>query len=196
MMSKPLQKTEDQIRIQHLRWMILARLCDERMAVLYRKGGYIPGGSVFLGKGQEAFSAAIGMQLKQGDIFGPLIRDLAGRLAFGEDLLTIMRTHFMRKTGPMRGRDGNIHRGQLEKNLVPMISHLGTLTSVIAGMMLAKRLKGELTGTELPIAATSIGDGGMQTGAFHEGLNVVAIERLPMVILVADNQYSYRLLQA
>ena len=62
------------LRIALLRWMVTARLLDERLALLYRQG-QIPGGSVFLGKGQEAFSAALGMCLRQpktgsiGDVF-------------------------------------------------------------------------------------------------------------------------------
>jgi pyruvate dehydrogenase E1 component alpha subunit/2-oxoisovalerate dehydrogenase E1 component alpha subunit len=189
-MNKPDLKSAQLARVQHLRWMIQARLLDERLAILYRQG-HIPGGSVFLGKGQEAVSAALGMYLRKGDVFCPLIRDTAARLVFGEDLLTVARTNLMRRTGPMKGRDGNIHRGQLEKNMIPMISHLGAMVSVVVGTLLARRLRGELSGTDLMIGATCIGDGGMQTGAFHEGLNIAAIEKLPLVLIAADNQLSY-----
>src|SRR5438093_13025202 len=73
------------------RWMLLARVTEEKIASLYR-GGKITGG-VFLGKGQEALSVAVGMALRKGDIFAPLIRDQAGRFAFGESLLDCTRTH-------------------------------------------------------------------------------------------------------
>ena len=59
-------------------WMLLARALDEKFASLYR-AGKIHGG-VYIGKGQEALSAAVGMSLREGDIFAPLIRDGAGRL--------------------------------------------------------------------------------------------------------------------
>ena len=68
------------------RWMLLGRVLEDRIASLYRSGGAIVGG-VYLGRGQEAFSAALGASLAHGDVFGPLIRDMAGRLAFGEPLL-------------------------------------------------------------------------------------------------------------
>lgn len=189
-MNKPETRPAQFSRVQHLRWMIQGRLLDERLAILYRQG-HIPGGSVFLGKGQEALSAALGMHLRKGDVFCPLIRDTAGRLAFGESFITAARTNLMRKTGPMRGRDGNIHRGQMEMNLLPMISHLGAMVSVVVGTLMARRLRGELNGNDLTVGATCIGDGGMQTGAFHEGLNVAAIEKLPLVLVAADNQLSY-----
>src|SRR5687768_18455778 len=98
------------------RLMLLARLLDEKFATLYR-GGKITGG-VFLGRGQEALSVATGMALKKGDIFAPLIRDQAGRLAFGETLLDATRTYLGSRLGPMRGRDGNIHRGRPRDGLM------------------------------------------------------------------------------
>ncbi len=168
------------------RWMLLARVFEEKLAALYR-AGKIQGG-VFLGSGQEALSASLTVPLRKGDIFGPLIRDMAGRLAFGESLLDVARTYLGSPLGPMRARDGNIHRGRPQDGLFAMVSHLGTMVSVVAGALLARRLQGKLDGV---VGATCIGDGGTSTGSFHEGMNMVAVERLPMVVLVANNQYAY-----
>lgn len=168
--------------------MVLARVLEEKLGALYRAGGRIVGG-VYLGKGQEAFSAALGIHLQKGkDIYGPLIRDQAGRIAYGEPILDGVRTYLGTVTGPMRGRDGNIHRGRPKEGLLAMISHLGSLLSVVAGALFARRLAGTLGDS---IGATSIGDGGTSTGAFHEGLNMAAVEKLPIVISLANNQYAY-----
>src|SRR5208282_5914557 len=94
------------------RFMLRARLLDDKLAALYR-AGKIHGG-VFLGRGQEALSVAVGLSLKRTDVFAPLIRDAAGRLAFGEPVLDAVRTYLGSALGPMRGRDGNVHRGNLE----------------------------------------------------------------------------------
>src|SRR5437879_13901567 len=88
--------------IQAFRWILLARVLDDKFASLYR-GGKIHGG-VFIGRGQEALSAAVGQTLRNGDIFAPLLRDLAGRLAFGEPVLRSCRTYFCSPAGPVRGR--------------------------------------------------------------------------------------------
>ena len=168
------------------RWMLLARTFEEKLASLYR-AGKIQGG-VFLGTGQEALSASLGVSLRKGDIFGPLIRDMAGRLAFGEPLTDGARTYLGSPLGPMRARDGNIHRGRPQEGLFAMISHLGTMASVVAGALFARRLQGKLEGV---VGATCIGDGGTSTGSFHEGMNVAGVERLPMVMIVANNQYAY-----
>jgi pyruvate dehydrogenase E1 component alpha subunit/2-oxoisovalerate dehydrogenase E1 component alpha subunit len=165
--------------------MLLARIAEEKIATLYR-GGKIIGG-VFLGKGQEALSVAVGMALRPGDIFAPLIRDQAGRFAFGESLLDFFRTYLGSRLGPMRGRDGNIHRGRPREGCYAMISHLGAMVPAVAGALLARRLRGE-SGT---IGATCCGDGATSTGAFHEGLNLAAVEKLPLVVVVANNQYAY-----
>ena len=174
--------------LETFRWTLLARTFEEKLASLYR-AGKIQGG-VFLGTGQEALSASLGISLHRdkGDLFGPLIRDMAGRLAFGEPLLDGARTYLGSPQGPMRARDGNIHRGRPTEGLFAMISHLGTMVSTIAGALLAKRLQGKLDGV---VGATCIGDGGTSTGSFHEGMNMAAVERLPLVMIVANNQYAY-----
>src|SRR6266850_6188036 len=84
--------------IRAYRWMLLARTLDEKFASLYR-AGKIHGG-VFVGRGQEALSVSIGLALRKGDVFAPLIRDQAGRLAFGEPLLDGIRTYLGSRLGP------------------------------------------------------------------------------------------------
>src|SRR5580692_1481924 len=167
------------------RFMLLARLLDDKFAALYR-AGKIHGG-VFLARGQEALSASVGVSLKKTDVFAPLIRDTAGRLAFGETVLDAVRTYLGSSLGPMRGRDGNVHRGKPQEGYLPMISHLGAMISVVNGVLFARRMK-KISGI---IGAACIGDGATSTGAFHEALNQAAIEKLPLVLIVADNQYAY-----
>ena len=167
------------------RFMLRARLLDEKFAALYR-AGKIHGG-VFIGKGQEALSASIGVLLKKTDVFAPLIRDGAGRLAFGETILDAVRTYLGSTLGPMRGRDGNVHRGRPQEGYLPMISHLGAMVSVVNGVLLARQMKG-ISGT---VGVACLGEGATSTGAFHESLNQAAVEKLPLVLVVANNQYAY-----
>ncbi len=171
--------------VRAYRLMLLARMLDEKFASLYR-AGKIHGG-VFIGRGQEALSVSIGTALRKGDIFAPLIRDTAGRLAFGETLLDAVRTYLGSALGPMRGRDGNVHRGDPRNGVFAMISHLGAMISVVNGALLAHRLKG----IKSTVGATCIGDGGTSTGAFHEAVNQAAVEKLPLVLVIANNHYAY-----
>jgi TPP-dependent pyruvate/acetoin dehydrogenase alpha subunit len=178
-------KSERDIDLSAFRFMLLARMLDEKFAALYR-ANKIHGG-VFLGKGQEALSAALGISLQKGDVFAPLIRDAAGRFAFGETVLDSVRTYMGSPLGPMRGRDGNVHRGNPTEGLLPMISHLSAMISVVNGILLARRFQ-KKNGT---VGATCIGDGATSTGSFHEALNQAAVEKLPLILIVADNQYAY-----
>jgi pyruvate dehydrogenase E1 component alpha subunit/2-oxoisovalerate dehydrogenase E1 component alpha subunit len=171
--------------LEAFRWMLLTRTLEEKLVSLYR-GGLITGG-VYTGKGQEAVSVACGLFLEKGDVFAPLIRDQAGRSAFGEPLLDVMRTYLGSRLGPMRGRDGNIHRGRPKDNQLAMVSHLGAMIPVTVGTLIAKRFKGE----KGFIGMTCIGEGGMQAGAFHEGMNIAAVEQVPLVVVATNNHYAY-----
>src|SRR5262249_21499421 len=175
--------------LEAFRWMLLARTLEEKLVSLYR-GGQITGG-VYIGKGQEAVSVACGLFLETGDIFAPLIRDQAGRSAFGEPLVDVTRTYLGSRLGPMAGRDAtagcNIHRGHPRNNELAMISHLGAMVSVTVGTLMAKRFRGEKNFVGL----SCIGEGGMQTGAFHEGMNIAAVEQVPLVVVATNNHYAY-----
>ena len=171
--------------LEAFRWMLQTRILEEKLTSLYR-GGMITGG-VYVGRGQEAVSAACGMFLQKGDVMAPLIRDQAARAAFGEPLLNVTRTYLGSRQGPMRGRDGNIHRGYPEAGQLAMISHLGAMIPVVVGKLLAKRMKGEKDFVGL----TMIGEGGMQTGATHEGMNIAAVEKVPLVLVAANNHFAY-----
>src|SRR5256712_7356386 len=171
--------------LEAFRWMLLARTLEEKLVSLYR-GGLITGG-VYVGRGQEAVSVACGLFLQKGDIFAPLIRDQAGRSAFGEPLVDVTRTYLGSRQGPMRGRDGNIHRGRPRNNQLAMISHLGAMVSVTVGALMAKRFRGEKNFVGL----SCIGEGGMQTGSFHEGMNLAAVEQVPLVVVATNNHYAY-----
>jgi TPP-dependent pyruvate/acetoin dehydrogenase alpha subunit len=183
--SKGKKKTPHARYLEAYRWMLLTRVFEDKLASLYR-GGQITGG-VYVGRGQEAISAACGMFLQKGDIFAPLIRDQAGRSAFGEPLIDVARTYLGSRQGPMRGRDGNIHRGKPGEGQLAMISHLGAMISVTVGVLLAKRFKGE----KGFVGLTTIGEGGMQSGATHEGMNIAAVEKVPFVLVATNNHYAY-----
>ncbi|MEI6567985.1 MAG: thiamine pyrophosphate-dependent dehydrogenase E1 component subunit alpha, partial [Verrucomicrobiota bacterium] len=179
------EPTIELLSVKALRFMLVSRVLDDKFASLYRMGK-IHGG-VFLSRGQEALSVASALSLQPGDLYAPLIRDTAGRLAFGESLLDPIRTYLGSAFGPMRGRDGNVHWGHPRLGMYAMISHLGAMISVVSGGLLAHRLQGRRS----TVGLSSVGDGATSTGAFHEALNQAAVEQLPLVLVVANNCYAY-----
>lgn len=177
---------KDHVR-RAFRAMVTARTLESKLASLYKAGKIV--GGVYIGPGQEAISASIGSCLTWNhDIFAPLIRDQGGRTAFGEPMLDATRSYLGSVKGPSRGRDGNIHRGHPKEGLPAMISHLGAMVSVVAGMLFARRIQGRLEGV---VGAASVGDGASSTGSFHEAMNLAAVEKLPLVVILANNQFAY-----
>lgn len=166
--------------------MLMARAFDTKISALYKAGKIF--GGVFLGRGHEAIAACEGVFLEKGrDAYAPFIREQAGRCAWGYSVLESARSYLGSAQGCMRGRDSNVHWGIPGDGNPAPISHLGAGISVIAGLMLARRLQGQ-SGC---VGLACIGDGTTSVGATHEAANLVAVEKLPVVIVVTNNQYAY-----
>ena len=165
----------------------MARAFDTKISAVY-KAGKMRGG-VCLGRGHEAVAACEGALLRKGyDVYAPFIREQAGRCAWGDTVLESARSYFGSKLGPTRGRDGNVHWGQPQEGTPVPISHLGAMVSVVGGMLLAKKLRGEAGDA---VGIVCCGDGTTSTGAFHEACNMIAVEKLPVVVVVTNNQFAY-----
>ncbi len=166
--------------------MVMARAFDTKTSALYKAGKIL--GGVFLGRGHEAIAACEAVFLRKGhDVYSPFIREQAGRCAWGDSVLESARTYFGSVEGCMHGRDGNVHWGKPLEGTTAPISHLGAMAAVIGGMVLAKRMQG-ITDA---VGVTCYGDGTTSVGAFHEACNMIAVLKLPVIIVVSNNQYAY-----
>lgn len=166
--------------------MVMARAFDTKASALYKAGKVF--GGVFLGRGHEAIAACEAVFLRKGhDVYAPFIREQAGRCAWGDSVLESARTYFGSVEGCMRGRDGNVHWGHPLEGTPAPISHLGAMVAVVAGMMMAKRMQGVTDA----VGVACCGDGTTSVGAFHEACNLIAVQKLPVVVVVSNNQYAY-----
>jgi len=166
------------------RWMVLNRKVEERLGNLYRQGQVV--GGLYSSLGQEAISIGTAYALRKGDKIGPMIRNLGAMLVKGVRPREVFTQYLARGTSPTAGRDGNLHFGDLERDLVAPISMLGALIPVMAGMALAARKRGEDA-----VMLTYFGDGATSTGDFHEGLNLAAVWKLPLILVCENNGYAY-----
>jgi TPP-dependent pyruvate/acetoin dehydrogenase alpha subunit len=92
-----------------------------------------------------------------------------------------------RYASPTRGKDGTSHFADLKlRHIVAPISMLGDLIPVMTGVAMAGRYLGQKI-----VAMTWIGDGGTSTGVFHEGLNLAAVKKAPLVLIVENNGWAY-----
>ncbi|HEU5051192.1 MAG TPA: thiamine pyrophosphate-dependent dehydrogenase E1 component subunit alpha, partial [Gemmatimonadales bacterium] len=165
-------------------WMRMTRLLEERLVALYRQTKVV--GGLFRSLGQEADAVGSAFALEPRDVLSPLIRNLGSMLVKGATPLEILRQYMARGDSPTRGRELNIHFGDTVRGFIGQISHLGDMVPVMAGVTLSFRLRGEDR-----VGLVYVGDGATSTGAFHEGINVAAVQRCPLVVVVENNGYAY-----
>ena len=170
--------------LEMYRYLKLTRLVEERLVNLYRQTKVV--GGVFRSLGQEGTAVGTAYALRPQDFLSPLIRDLGAVLVRGIRPREIFAQYMAKAWGPSGGRDLNIHFGNLEKGFIGPISHLGDMIPVMTGVVLGARLQKRDV-----VAMAYIGDGGMSTGAFHEGLNFAAVQRLPLIVVAEYNHYAY-----
>ncbi|HEX6864171.1 MAG TPA: thiamine pyrophosphate-dependent enzyme, partial [Thermoanaerobaculia bacterium] len=163
--------------------------------------------------GNEATTIPAGLALGAGDALCTLHRDLGAILAyyldpartfpgfgFGEPdgrrpdpepLLRRLACQLLGKgEGFSQGMERSFHYGYLAPQHgllhVGMISHLGAMIPVAAGCGFAFRQNGSDR-----VAINFIGEGATSTGDFHEGLNMAAVWKLPLILVIENNRYAF-----
>ena len=167
-------------------YLRLTRSLEERLVNLYRQTKVIGGLFRSLGQEGESVGSAYALDRTRGDFLSPLIRNLGSMLVQGATPLEILRQYMAKAQSPTRGRELNIHFGDLERGFIGQISHLGDMIPVMAGVALSFKMR-----KQQRVVLAYVGDGARSTGAFHEGINLAAVQRLPMVIICENNGWAY-----
>src|SRR6267378_886381 len=166
------------------RYLKLTRLVEERIVNLYRQTKVV--GGVYRSLGQEATAVGSAYALRADDFITPIIRDLGAVFVKGIRPREILAQYMAKACGPSGGKDLNVHFGYMDKGFIGPISHLGDMIPVMTGILLGARMqKKDIVGLAY------IGDGGASTGAFYEGMNFAAVQRLPLIVIAEYNHYAY-----
>jgi pyruvate dehydrogenase E1 component alpha subunit/2-oxoisovalerate dehydrogenase E1 component alpha subunit len=174
----------DKQLLELYRFLKLTRLVEERIVNLYRQTKVV--GGVFRSLGQEATAVGSAYALRPDDFITPIIRDLGSVFVKGIRPRDIFAQYMAKAWGPSGGKDLNVHFGDMQNGFIGPISHLGDMIPVMTGILLAARMqKKDIVGLAY------IGDGGASTGAFFEGVNFAAVQRLPLIVIAEHNQYAY-----
>jgi TPP-dependent pyruvate/acetoin dehydrogenase alpha subunit len=104
----------------------------------------------------------------------------------GATPVEVLRQYMAKGDSPARGKELNIHFTCYRRGFIGQISPLGDMVPVMAGVGLTFRQRGEER-----VGMVYVGDGATSTGAFHEGINLAAVQKLPLVVIVENNQYAY-----
>jgi TPP-dependent pyruvate/acetoin dehydrogenase alpha subunit len=196
--SKPANARDDAVRsngsgslsreqkLELYYFMRLTRSLEERLVNLYRQTKVVGGLFRSLGQEADAVGSAYALDRSKGDVLSPLIRNLGSMLVQGAKPNEIIKQYMAKGDSPTRGRELNIHYGDLVRGFIGQISHLGDMVPVMAGVTLSFKMR-----KEDRVGLVYVGDGATSTGAFHEGINFAAVQRCPLVVVVENNGYAY-----
>lgn len=165
-------------------YMALTRAVDHEIVKLSRKG--IAFGKHLLCSGMEASAVGAASALTGDEWMTVAIRDLGAFLVRGVTPAQVLAQACGRTNGLTNGWDGSLHMGSRAARIAGLVSHLGTLVPVAAGCAFAEIYRG----SDTP-ALTLLGEGATSTGDFHEALNIASVMRLPLVVLIENNQWAF-----
>jgi pyruvate dehydrogenase E1 component alpha subunit len=157
------------------RIMVLTRLFDKKAIALQRTGKI---GTYAPVHGQEAIATAIGHAMRPTDIFAPYYRDYAAQFQRGVALSDILSYW----GGDERG---SAYPQNPQSTDLPICVPIASQCLHAAGVALAIQYR-----KENHVAVVSIGDGGTSEGDFYEALNVAGVWKLPLVVVINNNQWA------
>ena len=172
---------DEAARLELYRRLLVARLTDIGLKRWVRQGVI---SKAWLGTGEEATTVGPVFALdRRRDYVSPMIRNQSACIDMGMPVADIFRGYLACANGPSRGRD--VHIGSLEHHVIPPISPVGVMVPVCAGVAMAHRMRGEPA-----VALTWVGDGSTKAGVSHEGLNLAAVQRAPVIFIIQNNQVA------
>jgi TPP-dependent pyruvate/acetoin dehydrogenase alpha subunit len=193
-----LREYEDTIRRDRQRSKIISQLDEEQLLSMYAgllrfrlhditlsrwvRQGILA--KAWLGVGEEAVTVGNVHALnRQIDKVGPMIRNAGACCEMGVPIADMLREYLATTDSPSKGKD--LHIGSMLHGVIAPASQVGALTPVFAGVALAFKKR-----REPALALTWIGDGATKTTAFHEGMNLAAVLRLPVIFVLQNNQIA------
>ena len=171
--------------MQMLRRMIKIRRFEERVERLFLQEGTLIGPS-HLYLGQEAVAAGAIGALNDDDLIVSTYRGHGHAIARGVPMNMLMAELFGKATGTCKGLGGSMHVSIFpEKGILYASAIVGSGVPIATGVGLALQQAGKHQ-----IAMTFFGDGATNTGAFHEGINLAAVWKLPVIFVCENNLYA------
>lgn len=170
-------------RIQLLKRMILIRKFEQKVSEMFLRGA-IPG-TIHLSTGQEAVSVGVVSNLNEGDYLIPTHRGHGHALAKGMNPQALFAELFARATGCCGGKGGSLHIGDYDRGILPANPVVGSSIPLAAGVAFSFMYR-----KQNHVMISFFGDGAVNTGPFHEGINLAAVWNLPVVFICENNQYA------
>lgn len=165
------------------RTMALIRRCEERLAKSHQLG--LIHGACHTYVGQEAIAAGVCAALRRDDVVFSTHRGHGHALAKGVPPCELIAELYGRATGCSRGRGGSMHLFAPEIGLMGTSGIVGPCILQAAGAGYGFKLMNADR-----VAVAFFGDGAVNNGAFHEGLNLAGIWKLPVLFICENNRFA------
>src|SRR5436305_989634 len=165
------------------RQMLLIRRCEEQLARSHQRG--LIHGACHTYVGQEAIAVGVCAHLHPDDVVFSTHRGHGHALAKGLPPRELIAELYGRVTGCSRGRGGSMHLFAPEVGLMGTSGIVGPCILQAAGAGYSFKL----LQTDR-VALAFFGDGAVNNGAFHEGLNLASIWKLPVLFICENNQFA------
>lgn len=179
--AERIERLDEAMLLRLYEGMVRNRLHDIALKRWARQGVI---SKAWLGTGEEATTiGAVHALDRERDIVAPMIRNAGACHEMGMSLESMLHGSLGTESSPTGGRDGHI--GELAAGVLAPISHVGDMIPVVTGVALSFRQRGEPR-----VALTWIGDGATKTATFHEGLNLAAVQGVPAIIIIQNNQVA------
>ncbi|UCE97057.1 MAG: thiamine pyrophosphate-dependent dehydrogenase E1 component subunit alpha [Candidatus Bathyarchaeota archaeon] len=163
--------------------MLEIRLFEEKVFELY--GQNIVPGTIHLYIGEEAIAAGVCSNLRKDDYIVSTHRGHGHCIAKGARLDMTMAEILGKKTGYCRGKGGSMHIADFSVGMLGATAVVGAGIPIATGAGLSIKLRG----TD-QVVACFFGDGAANQGTFHEGINLAAVWKLPVVFICENNLYA------
>ena len=170
-------------RMALYRQMLLIRRCEEQLTRAYQAG--LIHGACHTYIGEEAVATGVCANLRQDDAVFSTHRGHGHALAKGVTPRELMAELFGRSTGCSRGRGGSMHLFKPEVGMMGTSGIVGPCILQATGAGYTSRLLGKDR-----VGVAFFGDGAVNNGAFHEGLNLASIYKLPVLFVCENNLYA------
>ena len=163
--------------------MCLIRQFEYKVSELFLRG-LIPG-TVHLSFGEEGVAVGVAAALRDDDFIIPTHRGHGYALAKGMETWKLFAELLAREDGVCKGKGGSLHIGDMQKGIFPGNPIVGSSIPIAVGIAFSFFYR-----KQDRVVVSYFGDGAINTGPFHEGLNLAAIWNLPVLFICANNQYA------
>ena len=172
-----------ELQLEMLKRMVRIREFEETCMDVFKRGMIKGAATLYIG--QEASAVGVCLALEKDDLITGTHRSHGHLLAKGAEAKRMMAEVFGKETGCCKGRGGSMHVADFESGCLGATGVVGAGLPIAVGSALGFKMLGQPR-----VAVSFTGEGGSNTGNFHESMNMASLWKLPVIFVVENNRYA------